>query len=213
MNSKNSSIVLSFMGVDGVGKTTLINLLKKKVKRNFSKIRYIHLRPYFFLLDPRNTVSNPHKNKEKSFAIISFFKILYWLIVYRIYFIFLRFKKGELIIFDRYAHDLSIDKIRYQFNLSEKLTKLLLNFFPEPNLWVHLEASISKIEKRKKELPRNEIQKQLRNYRYFFKNINETRCITILRQILKVNNYSLKREKNIYYIKKNKKTYYIICFD
>ena len=189
MNSKNSSIVLSFMGVDGVGKTTLINLLKKKVKKNFSKIRYIHLRPYFLLLDTRNTVSNPHKNKEKSFAIISFFKILYWLIVYRIYFIFLRFKKGELIIFDRYAHDLSIDKIRYQFNLSEKLTKLLLNFFPEPNLWVHLEASISKIEKRKKELPRNELQKQLRDYRYFFKNKKNS---------IKINtNYQLNKNLNL----------------
>ena len=189
MNSKNSSIVLSFMGVDGAGKTTLINLLKKKVKKNFSKIRYIHLRPYFFLLDTRNTVSNPHKNKEKSFAIISFFKILYWLIVYRIYFIFLRFKKGELIIFDRYAHDLSIDKIRYQFNLSKKLTKLLLNFFPEPNLWVHLEASISKIEKRKKELPRNELQKQLRDYRYFFKNKKNS---------IKINtNYQLNKNLNL----------------
>ena len=189
MNSKNSSIVLSFMGVDGAGKTTLINLLKKKVKKNFSKIRYIHLRPYFFLLDTRNTVSNPHKNKEKSFAIISFFKILYWLIVYRIYFIFLRFKKGELIIFDRYAHDLSIDKIRYQFNLSEKLTKLLLNLFPEPNLWVHLEASISKIEKRKKELPRNELQKQLRDYRYFFKNKKNS---------IKINtNYQLNKNLNL----------------
>ena len=189
MNSKNSSIVLSFMGVDGAGKTTLINLLKKKVKKNFSKIRYIHLRPYFLLLDTRNTVSNPHKNKEKSFAIISFFKILYWLIVYRIYFIFLRFKKRELIIFDRYAHDLSIDKIRYQFNLSQKLTKLLLNFFPEPNLWVHLEASISKIEKRKKELPRDELQKQLRNYRYFFKN---------KKNYIKINtNYQLNKNLNL----------------
>ena len=54
------------MGVDGVGKTTLINLLKKKVKYNFSKIRYIHLRPYFLLLDKRDVVNDPHKNKKKT---------------------------------------------------------------------------------------------------------------------------------------------------
>ena len=197
MNSKNSSIVLSFMGVDGAGKTTLINLLKKKLKKNFSKIRYVHLRPYFLLLDTRNTVSNPHKNKAKSFAIVSFIKILYWLIVYRIYFIFLGFKKRELIIFDRYAHDLSIDKIRYQFNLSEKLTKLLLNFFPEPNLWVHLEASISKIEKRKKELPRNELQKQLRDYRYFFKNKKNSIKINTNYQLNKNLNLIIRKIKSI----------------
>ena len=185
--SQNSSVIVSFMGVDGVGKTTFINLLKKKIKHNFSKIRYVHLRPYFFLLDKRHIISDPHKNKEKPYALISFFKILYWLIVYRIYFIFLGLKKRELILFDRYAHDLSIDNIRYQFNLSQKLTKLLLNFFPEPNLWVHLEASISKIEKRKKELSRNELHKQLRKYRYFFKNKNN---------LIKINtNYQ--RNKNL----------------
>ena len=186
---QNSSIIVSFMGVDGVGKTTLINLLKKKVKHNFSKIRYIHFRPYFFLLDKRHIISDPHKNKKKPYAIISFLKILYWLIVYRIYFIFLGLKKRELILFDRYAHDLSIDNIRYQFNLSQKLTKLLLNFFPEPNLWVHLEASISKIEKRKKELSRNELQKQLRKYRYFFKNKDN---------LIKINtNYQLNKNLNL----------------
>ena len=187
--SQNSSIIVSFMGVDGVGKTTLINLLKKKVKYNFSKIRYIHLRPYFLLLDKRDVVNDPHKNKKKPYTIISFFKILHWLIVYRIYFIFLSFKKRELILFDRYAHDLSIDNVRYQFNLSQKLTQLLLNFFPEPNLWVHLEASLSKIEKRKKELSRNELKKQLRKYRFFFKNkVN----------FIKINtNYQLNKNLNL----------------
>ena len=170
MYKNPSSIVVSFMGVDGSGKTTLINLVKKKLKNNFSKIRYVHLRPYFFLLDKRDIVNDPHKNRKKSFVVTSFFKILYWLFVYRMYFIFLRLKKRELIIFDRYAHDLLIDKIRYQFNLSEKLTKLILNYFPKPNLWVHLEASIKNIERRKKELARVELRKQLKSYRFFFKN-------------------------------------------
>jgi hypothetical protein len=69
---------------------------------------------------------------------------------------------------------------------------------------------VDKLTKLKKEFSKYYLDNK---YRYFFKNINETRCITILRQLLKVNNYSLKKEKNIYYIKKNKKTYYIICFD
>ena len=65
----------------------------------------------------------------------------------------------------------------------------MLNLFPEPNLWVHLEASISKIEKRKKELPRNELQKQLRDYRYFFKNKKNS---------IKINtNYQLNKNLNL----------------
>ena len=189
MYKNSSNVVISFMGVDGSGKTTLINLVKKRLKNNFSKIRYVHLRPYFFLLDTRDIVIDPHKHKKKSFRVISFFKILYWLLVYRLYFMFLGLKKRELIIFDRYAHDLLIDKIRYEFNLSEKLSKLILNYFPKPNLWVHLEASIKNIENRKKELARAELQKQLKSYRYFFKNRGNT---------IKINtNYHPKKNLNL----------------
>jgi thymidylate kinase len=49
--SQNSSIIVSFMGVDGSGKSTLIELLRKKLKNKFRKIKYIHLRPYLILLD------------------------------------------------------------------------------------------------------------------------------------------------------------------
>ena len=189
MYKNTSNVVISFMGVDGSGKTTLINLLKKKLKNNFSKIRYIHLRPYFFLLDTRDIVNDPHKHRDKSFVVTSFFKILYWLFVYKLYFIFLRLKKRELIIFGRYSHDLVIDKTRYQFNLPEKLSKLMLNYFPKPNLWFHLEASIKNIENRKNELSRFELQKQLKSYRFFFKN---------RRNSIKINtNYQLNKNLNL----------------
>ena len=60
-------------------------------------------------------------------------------------------KKNQLIIFDRFAHDLLIDKIRYKFNLSNKLSNRILKLFPEPHLWIVLKAPIKTIEKRKKE--------------------------------------------------------------
>ena len=62
--SQNSSIIVSFMGVDGSGKSTLIELLKKKLKNKFRKIKYIHLRPYLILLDKSTVQANPHKSKK-----------------------------------------------------------------------------------------------------------------------------------------------------
>ena len=133
MSSYNKSLVISFMGVDGSGKSTLIDLITKKFKNKYKNIRYIHLRPYLFLTDKSITNANPHYNKPRS-QFISLLQILTWLLIYQIFFFVRLKKKNQLIIFDRYAHDLLIDKIRYRFSLSNKLTRYILSLFPEPHL-------------------------------------------------------------------------------
>ena len=161
------TIVISFMGVDGSGKSTLIEKLRKKLSKKYKKIKYLHLRPYLFLLDKSTVNNNPHYLKPPLSPFESLIKILIWLFMYKCFF-FLNFKKkNHLIIFDRYAHDLWLDKIRYRFNLSNSLTKYILNLFPEPHLWIFLKAPIKIIEKRKKELPTNELTKQMKAYMNF----------------------------------------------
>ena len=167
--NQNSSIVVSFMGVDGSGKSTLIELLRKKLKKRFTKIKYIHLRPYLILLDKSTVQSNPHNSKANWPMLLNFVRILYWLIIYRIFFYLFTNKSRQLIIFDRYAHDLMFDPIRYKFNLPISITKFILNLFPSPSLWIVLNASINVLEKRKKELPTRELKKQIRSYLNFAK--------------------------------------------
>ena len=167
--SQNSSIIVSFMGVDGSGKSTLIELLRKKLKNKFRKIKYIHLRPYLILLDKSTVQANPHKSKKTWPILLNFFRILYWLIIYRFFFYLFGNNSNQLIIFDRYAHDLMIDSIRYKFNLPINITKFILSLFPNPNLWIVLNAPIKVLEKRKKELPTKELKKQIRSYLDFAK--------------------------------------------
>ena len=167
--NQNSSIVVSFMGVDGSGKSTLIELLRKKLKNKFRKIKYIHLRPYLILLDKSTVQSNPHNSKATWPMLLNFVRILYWLIIYRFFFHLFVNNPKQLIIFDRYAHDLMIDPIRYKFNLPISITKFILNLFPNPNLWVVLNAPIKVLEKRKKELPTKELKRQIRTYLNFAK--------------------------------------------
>ena len=167
--NQNSSIIVSFMGVDGSGKSTLIELLKKKLKNKFRKIKYIHLRPYLILLDKSTVQANPHKSKKTWPILLNFFRILYWLIIYRFFFYLFGNNSNQLIIFDRYAHDLMIDPIRYKFNLPINITKFILNLFPNPNLWIVLNAPIKVLEKRKKELPTKELKRQIRTYLNFAK--------------------------------------------
>ena len=167
--SQNSSVIVSFMGVDGSGKSTLIELLRKKLKNKFRKIKYIHLRPYLILLDKSTVQSNPHNSKATWPMLLNLVRILYWFIIYRFYFYLFANKSGQLIIFDRYAHDLMIDPIRYKFNLPINIAKFILDLFPNPNLWIVVNAPIKVLEKRKKELPTKELKRQIRTYLNFAK--------------------------------------------
>jgi thymidylate kinase len=169
MVNLKSTLVISFMGVDGSGKSTLIKKLNERLKKSSLKIKNLHLRPYFFLTDTSTVNSNPHDQKLPSSQLISLIKILKWFFIYHIFFIMNLNKKNQLIIFDRYAHDLLIDKIRYRFNLPKKLTKLILNLFPKPHLWIVLKAPIKVIEKRKKELSTKELKRQMNEYINFSK--------------------------------------------
>ena len=167
--SNHGVLVVAFMGVDGSGKSTIINALKKKLKTKFSKIRYLHLRPYLFLLDKRTVIKNPHQINRSNYKFINFFRILIWLFMYRVYFKFLSYQKKELILFDRYAHDILIDNVRYNFNLSKNAMSRILKLFPKPDLWVYLNAPKHILNKRKQELSNDELDKQIKKYDLFFK--------------------------------------------
>ena len=55
-----SRIIISLMGVDGSGKTTL----SKKINKLFINSKYLHLKPYIFFLDRRTVVKNPYALKK-----------------------------------------------------------------------------------------------------------------------------------------------------
>lgn len=169
MKKSNFSVVISFMGPDGSGKSTLIKRLSNRLKKNYVNIKYLHLRPYLFLLDKSTVNRSPHNQKPPLLQFQSFIKILLWLFIYQFFFLIKCKKKNQLVFFDRYAHDLLIDPKRYRFNLSKKITKFILDLFPKPNLWIILKAPIKLLEKRKKELPTKELKRQMIMYEKFAK--------------------------------------------
>ena len=162
MINLNKRIVVSLMGVDGAGKTTLAKLLNKKIRSS----QYLHLKPYILFLDRRTVIKKPHFQK-KSILVLSLLRLISWLISYKIF--FYKKRNFKFFIFDRYAHDILIDPLRYKHGLSKNLTKLILDFFPQPDLWIFLKPSIKTIKSRKTELSDKELIRQIKEYDRFFK--------------------------------------------
>ena len=133
----------------------------------FKGSKYLHLKPYILFQDRRTVIKKPHQQKKSSF-LLSFFRLLSWLISFKIFFNYNRSKK--IYIFDRYAHDILVDPLRYRHNLSYDLTKFILNFFPKPDLWIFLNPSLKTIKSRKHELSDNELKRQTKGYTHFLKN-------------------------------------------
>jgi thymidylate kinase len=84
----NKKIIISLMGVDGSGKTTYA----KKIIQIFKKSKYLHLKPYILFQDRRTIIKNPHHQK-KSIFILSLFRLLSWLVSYKIFFYLNKKKK------------------------------------------------------------------------------------------------------------------------
>ena len=163
MLKKKLPLIISFMGVDGSGKTTLSTKLKKILKKS----KYLHLKPYILFQDRRRIIKNPHEQSQST-NIVSLLRLISWLISYKVFFLTQQSKK--IYIFDRYAHDILIDPLRYKNNLSKYTTKFILSFFPKPDLWIFLNPSIRTIKLRKIELSDIELKRQIKEYSIFFKN-------------------------------------------
>ena len=81
MLKKKLPLVISFMGVDGSGKTTLSTKLKKILKKS----KYLHLKPYILFQDRRRIIKNPHEQSQST-NIVSLLRLISWLISYKVFF-------------------------------------------------------------------------------------------------------------------------------
>ena len=90
------NIIISIVGPDGSGKTSIINKLMEKLSSKKIKYKCFHLKPE--LLKKNNPVSDPHNQIPRS-KFLRFLKIIYWLILFRVYFSLRLFSKTKIYIF------------------------------------------------------------------------------------------------------------------
>lgn len=182
----NEGMVLTFSGVDGAGKSTVIEKLKVKLEKQLRR-RVIVLRHRPSLLpilssyvkgqkqaefDAANTL--PRQGKNSSFF-SSALRFSYYYLDYLFgqFVIYFKYKlRGYVVIYDRYYFDFISDSKRSNIKLPVFIMKFGFNFLMKPKFNFFLYADPEVILNRKKELDKNTIINLTNNYQKQFNDLN-----------------------------------------
>lgn len=163
-SNKDNLTIIEIYGVDGAGKTFLVNKIKTKLKQK-DKIRVFHL--WNEKNENNNKALVPYKSKSYTY-IISLIKEFY--LIFRIIFfiltIFIFYKNKSCYIFERSLYDLVIDPERYRMSHKPFFIGMIYNFFFKDTKKIYLNISYLLSKKRK-----NEISKK--RYLYITNKLNK----------------------------------------
>jgi thymidylate kinase len=183
---QDKGVVISFSGVDGAGKTTIMDntekLLKEKYKEKIIRLRH---RPQILPIlssykygkeeaEKRAAETMPRTGGNKS-SLGSFARFAYYYLDYLLGQFIIYFKytmRGYTILYDRYYFDFIVDFRRSNININPAIPKFLFNFVFKPNINIFLYASPEIILKRKQELPSEEIVTLTKSYKALFSELD-----------------------------------------
>ncbi|MGI8940337.1 MAG: phosphotransferase [Actinomycetota bacterium] len=159
--------VLSVVGPDGVGKSTLIDAVVAGSLdgHDIMRIRNVGLLPRRTL--PQVPVTEPHKDPPYP-LLVSLAKVAYVCADYLLgWFFRIRpfLRRGGWVILERGWWDMAVDPTRYRMKLPSRLLWWLGRLLPHPDLVLVLEAPAEVVFERKRELPLEELRRQSRVWR------------------------------------------------
>lgn len=146
-------IDVCILGVDGAGKSTVLDSVLKRMGSRAKEFEVIHLKPRLRSVPGVAVMpcTNPHALPPRS-DFLSIIKLIQWILLYRIK----RFAHGHRNVtvrfWDRYYHDLFIDPRRYRVGLRTQILELLAKFVPKPDAFIVLDVSPKVAYSRKQEI-------------------------------------------------------------
>jgi thymidylate kinase len=156
------------LGPDGAGKSSVIHGLLKNLHPPGRIVKMRHLKPSIAFPrrgDTGGPVVDPHGKPPRS-ALVSAAKILLWLME-EWYATLFQDNQTDLLICDRYYHDLLIDSRRYRYGGPRWLARMIGSLMPRPQLWLVLDAPAEVLQRRKQEVPLAETARQRQAYLEF----------------------------------------------
>lgn len=179
--------VMTFSGVDGAGKSTVIENIKQKVEKQLRR-RVVILRHRPSLLPILSTyVYGKHQaefnasnklprtgNNNSFFSSLFRFAYYYCDYVFGQFYIYTKYVfRGYVVIYDRYYYDFMNDSKRSNIVLPRFISKIGFWFIIKPKYNFFLYANADTILQRKKELDRETINTLTKNYLSQFESLNK----------------------------------------
>lgn len=168
------------LGPDGVGKSTVLEAIDRRLGAEFPAVRRYHLRPHFGRRSaggPPDT--EPHADRPRG-RIAAVAKLVWWwldCVVGWIGWIRPALERGELVLFDRYVDDLIVDPRRYRYDAPRRWARRMSRLVPRPDAIVVLDAPVEVIRDRVKEVGPEEIERQREGYRALAEEASEGRLV------------------------------------
>lgn len=165
-----TGLVVAVLGPDGAGKSTLIEGMRGELAQVFRRTDYLHLRPRILYRGGAGSMPTlgphalPPRGKLASLTKLAMFVVDAWL--GHALRVFPLKRRSSLVIFDRYAHDMLADPLRYRLSTPRWLNAVLLKPIPLPDLWLVLDAPAAVLLKRKAEVSAAACAAQIDGYRY-----------------------------------------------
>ena len=178
---KRNNFIISFSGVDGAGKTTILKMVKEKLFENDVKVIELRSRPSILPIlsavkygktraEAKVTDTLPRKG-ENSSKISSYLRFFYYLTDYILgqFYIYFRYiRRGYVVFYDRFYFDYITDSKRSNLIITPRVALFFLRFIKEPDLNIFLYAPSKIILERKKELDAATIQSLTNDYLTLF---------------------------------------------
>ena len=183
---------IAILGPDGSGKSTVIEGVTKRLAERRLKALQLHWRPKVLWRAeavPGGVVPDPHAKPPRGMA-MSLLKLLaLWLEWWMAHLWKLRHvrAKDRIVVSDRYYIDLVVDPRRYRYGGPLSLAAFAFRLFPKPDRVVCLVGAPKTIYARKKEVPFDELERQLARYRAVADEYRERGCqVDVARSIEEV---------------------------
>lgn len=179
---QNKGMMVTLSGVDGAGKSTVIQLVKSELERTYrKKVVLLRHRPGILPIlssfihgkekaEYISSVTIPRQGDNKSlFSSVLRFLYYYADYIFGQFFVYFKYSsRGVVVLYDRYYFDFINDASRSNINLSPIWIEKLYTFIFKPDLNIFLYETPEVILKRKKEMNANQITEITKNYRSFF---------------------------------------------
>jgi len=184
---KSKGMIITFSGVDGAGKSTVIENVKHVIEKKLRKpVVVIRHRPSLLPIlsawtkgkakaeqDAANTLPRQGGNKS---SVSSFLRFAYYYSDYVFGQFYVKLKhvtKGKIVLYDRYYFDFINDSRRSNIQLSKTISNAGYKLLLKPDLNFFLYADPATILARKQELDRETIISLTEDYLMLFEKLDE----------------------------------------